>query len=458
MNTFNDLRLKIHKGTVQKYNESGEALLLALQEKPTPPIAIPSFIPAIPVKAVFRSEDISNFQTIGVEPNDNRHSRLFSYGGKEVGFEGDAYKNFIQFCEKVQKQDPFSLYISQGFLEDTVFDWVRERRCGTTSQALTDYFLPRCEAAIHELEVWIPIFHTYAQAEVSFADVTIKVFSQEMFETLRQYFPLSGIPEQGRESYMAMLDHYQNEVRELAAATMFVTAEPVRAYELVLEQAEKAVAILRIFSKAIFIPEISSCVALYGQKSLQSYLYFIFNKGIMSASSGGENAQDLPYYITNARLQVWRETNIAAFITLFFKTDRTKFEEVVFQTLMIYSRSTLTTNASDKLMYVFSALETLLSKGSGENLQQNVSDRMAFITTKIGKERKDIVSNYKAAYKLRSEYVHGGITVSKMEILNTFYYTTFRFFLEVVFNNLHHKTKEEFLVAIDVAIDSMKYS
>ena len=151
---------------------------------------------------------------------------------------------------------------------------------------------------------------------------------------------------------------------------------------------------------------------------------------------------------------MWNETGVGAFAELFFNTKRTKLEEKVYQSLMIYSRSTLMTNASDKLMYVFSALESLLVRDMNENLQQNVADRIAFTVSKVADERRKIVKNYKDAYSLRSRYVHHGHTIGETDVLKTFYYNVFRFFVNMVHFNLSHKTQDDFLSAIE----NLKYS
>lgn len=448
------VRLELHEETTQKLNQEAEALLLTVQMKPQAQPVPAGFIPDVPVKAVLQEKDISNFQTRLVGADGKRLSRFFPHETKDVGFEAEEYKNFVRFCEGMQKQKPFHNYISLSFLEDVVFDWVRERYCGTTTQNLLDFSVPRYEATIEDVEVWIPISYTYTQINFAFANIIIKTFSQSMFDDMRRRYVSVDIPEENRAGFLRTLDHYQEKIGGLAAATMTVTAEPRRAYEIAQEQAEKMVALMRIFSGPIFVPELGSCTALYGQKTVQTNLYMVLSKERMFLTDGEDGIHDVPYQITSARFQMWNETGVGTFAELFFNTKRTKLEEKVYQSLMIYSRSTLMTNASDKLMYVFSALESLLVRDMNENLQQNVADRIAFTVSKVADERRKIVKNYKDAYSLRSRYVHHGHTIGETDVLKTFYYNVFRFFVNMVHFNLSHKTQDDFLSAIE----NLKYS
>ena len=452
MENSNKIKLEIHHEAARKLNEDAKTLLTTVKANSKVPYTSTSLplMPDVPVKAIFRAEDTHDFETMMVGANGKRLARLFSHKDKEIGFEEENYKDFVRFCEAVQKGKPFRQYVSLTFIEDVVFDWVREQYCGTSSESLTEYLLPKCESNIREVEVWIPISHTYAQTNFGFADVIIiKPFSQAMFEGLRQDYKAQDLPEEYRKGILMTLDRYQAELGGVAAATMFVTAEPRRAYEIAQEQAEKAVALMRIFSKAAFIPEVSSCTALYGQKTAQSELYFIFHEKGFYTHDGGGCEEDVPFNITTEKFRYWHEAGMGAFVKLFFSTERTPFEQKVFESLMIYSRSTLMTNPSDKLMYVFSALEALLVRDANESLQQTVAERIAFLIGKNSQECKGIVTNYKATYKLRSNYVHHGMTVTEMDTLSVFYSNAFQCFFNIVHLNLSHKSKDDFLSAIE---------
>ena len=446
-------KLELHPEAARKLNEQAEALLLQMTTRPTKVTPPPVFTPDTPVKAVISAEEIiGTMEMSTVTPDGRRTARFFGHQNTQAGFEDEQYKNFARFCEQMQSSSAFRRHMSLEVLENMVFAWARERYCGDTDASMTEYIIPRCEAIIQEYEVWIPISHLYIQTNLGLGAVILKTFSTALFEELRNFYQALDIPQENKDKIALVLGDMQNRLQGLAAATMLVMAEPTRAYEVALENTEKAVAILRIYSKAAFVPEVSSCCAPYGQKTPKSILYYLFNQGKLAASHEGvSELDDTHWKVSENLIKQWGETGMGCFARLFFEPKKkSSFEDDVANSVMIYSRSMLATNPSDKLMFVFSALESLLLRDTSESIQQNVGERIAFVVGQDANRRREIIKNYKDAYKIRSNYVHHGRTVDETETLAKFFANIFQFYLSLVCTHVvKYKTRDEFLRALE---------
>jgi hypothetical protein len=453
-----DVKLELHPKCIENFNERGETLFKELAVIPRAPKSPPGFVPGVRVAAAFNVEEGSHYQEAMVRPQGEVMQRTFPYNGNDVGFKGDGYKNFARLCEKIQATKPLNRYISFNTIVDLVFEWMQECYIRATRYSLIDYILPKCKQAIREYEIWIPIANTYVPCNLPFERVTIQTLSQDMFNGLRniahEVAKTKNFPDV--EKYILMLNEHQKRLQGMAAATIFVQAESRRAYEIAFEEAEKAVAILRLFSKAAFIPEVASCCVPLGQKSAQTATYFVFFEGMLVSSVNSIVGSEQTHFVIGPpQIELMNMAGISAFIRLFYKEGRNQFEEVVFNSIMIYSRGLLAISASDKLIYIFSALESLLLKNDSENIQQNVADRIAFTIENAPDKRMDVVENYKAAYDLRSKYVHHAQTVADVDTLTTFLQVVWKFYLALVHRELpKYKDKVAFLKSFDL----IKYS
>jgi len=139
---------------------------------------------------------------------------------------------------------------------------------------------------------------------------------------------------------------------------------------------------------------------------------------------------------------------------LLLKPNPTKFEQALVESIALYTRASLTTNLSDRLMHIFSALESLLLRDEHESLQQNIADRIAYMVAGNAQDRREIVAIYKAAYALRSKYVHHGQSIDDAKQLSKFFFHIWTFNLLLISNHKSFESREALLNHID----HLKYS
>lgn len=75
----------------------------------------------------------------------------------------------------------------------------------------------------------------------------------------------------------------------------------------------------------------------------------------------------------------------------------------------------------EKLVFTLSSLESFLLKAKGENIQQNLAERLSFLTKNTADERISLVKELKAVYGLRSDYLHHGMSTNDRDKLSSFF-------------------------------------
>ena len=98
--------------------------------------------------------------------------------------------------------------------------------------------------------------------------------------------------------------------------------------------------------------------------------------------------------------------NLAPWSGLLKTAKRSAFQNDALRSALLYSRATRNRNISEKLVLIFSALESLLLKNESEPITSALADRLAFAVGSNTEERKAIAKNVRAVYTVRSKYVH----------------------------------------------------
>jgi len=135
--------------------------------------------------------------------------------------------------------------------------------------------------------------------------------------------------------------------------------------------------------------------------------------------------------------------------------NRTSLQERLLEALLLYSRSTLAKDLADRLVYMFTAMESMLLRGPSENIQQNVGERIAFLIADTRAERKKVVENFRHTYALRSKFVyHGHSTISQLETLREFMTNAWELFTHLAKDSDRFSTKEQLMDHLE----DMKFS
>jgi hypothetical protein len=124
----------------------------------------------------------------------------------------------------------------------------------------------------------------------------------------------------------------------------------------------------------------------------------------------------------------------------------TEMRKSLYESLLIYSKNTLTLDPSEKLVFVLVSLESLLLRDSSEPIQGNLAERLAFLVGENLEERKEAVAITKDAYALRSNFVHHGRGIDDVETLDKFLLQAWQGLANLI-SNLDNFARREDLIS-----------
>lgn len=437
------MKFELHPNAAKNFNEKADILLSEFVPYPSKSFNID--------KDSFRP---NYFISASLGEKENRIKDYFRHNGQLIGLrDKESYKKIDQLAGELQRAESLHERVSQDVLAELILEWMKYKFKTITYLSMVDYVLSKIEINIQDLEIWIPIADLYIQSEIKIGRITLKPITKEMFEHWRtvamKEFSVDN------DKIQMLLDEEQKIIQGLAAATMKVNAEPNRAFEIVLEETEKSIGLLRFFSPSNFYPEITSHCTVLGKENFESTNHFILkddNLFIICKGHVDKNIQ--PWKIDDAKLSMFQQNGLDIMSELLVREKRTKFQEKLIDSLLLYSRSSLMNDLSDKLVYIFVALESFLLRSDNESIQNSIGDIMAYFISSEMQERVSIVTNVKKAYKLRSKFVHHGKTIEDLETLTEFMRNALRFFNQLIQNSNRFDTVEQFFKAIE----SEKYS
>jgi hypothetical protein len=227
-----------------------------------------------------------------------------------------------------------------------------------------------------------------------------------------------------------------------------MTYRPQRAYEVALQETERAVAALGLYHvDAITMPEVASYTAPLGTENIEQIRYLEVEEGNIRTDhqKPGPNKQVVNFHLSDediSRFKTMGCDNVNELLTL---ERRTSFQEKLLDALLLYSRSTREKDLAGRFVYMFAAIESLLLRNNTEPVQQNVGERMAFLITAIPEKRRATVRNLKAAYDLRSKFVHHGHTIDELDTVQTFMINTWALFIRLAKDSHRYETKEQLI-------------
>lgn len=442
------MKLEIHPKAAMSYDNDAEALLLELT--PAPPMANPpgSFKMTAPPVATFNKVDISNWQDRLNDPFGNEIARFFEHNGKNMGLQGESYRKSVRLCEKTQASNQLRDKISFDSVRNNFFDWIKGRYANTTSLGMTEYVLGKCGEEVQEFEVLIPVALTFIESEIRIGKVTIKSFSSEMFDTLSEIGKqFDSTPEAEQKRTLIWSSHRQ-ELQGRAVSVMTVIAEPIRAFEVALEETEMSLAVLRLFTAANFLPGVISHCTPLGKENVEQYRYFLTNPLYLSDDRGVYEKANVFLTLSNEAVTRFRQSGLDAINDLLTMESRSEFQQSLLDTLILYSRHTLAQTISEELMSVFAALDSFLLKDNSESIQQNLGERIAFTVGQSVTERSDIIEKIKKVYDLRSKAVHHAKKIDEVTLVQEVLVIIWDFFLRLLSNHSAIPDRKAFFDAL----------
>lgn len=442
-------KLEIHPDAAANFNLKGKDLLGSLKAPSPQPENRRSFKADRFIAHQFTQADIIGTPIIGLVDNaGNELARYFEHNGQPLGLFDEGFAAVHRLAESFQKCKTISPVVSREFLVDCIFDWVEATHKGKSSAHLVDHVLEACPLHIKKMDIWIPIAGLHVQSALSVGRVLLKPITAQMFDAWEAAVVAKHPPQE-----KDILDFFKRERKQLqglAAATIELSAEPKRAREIAFEEAEKAIGLLRFFEGTNFEPEMVSYCAPVGQRQPAFRKHLVLNEGLLGSTDQHLTERSNDWTLSDSDIADLNRDGLLILNGLIARDGQlSEFEEKLMGSLLIYSRNCLERLPIGKLIYILSSLESVLLKNSTEGIEQNLGERMAFLIAKGVPERKAVIANIKEIYRLRSQFLHHGITIENLAAMRIFMRNAWMLFHALLRNSSRLKTMQNLFDSID---------
>lgn len=433
--------LRLHPNAAENFNRKAEELLTTVQPLGDEQSSSgTSFEPDIIPAKIITDTDISggitrqSFDVMSGEVVD----LTFDTTNGIFQIPEDQYGNFVNLVEGIQKKNVFRSVLSIRFIEKNIRDWLQKRLQHEAVGDFSSFLQEKAEEAVQTYEIWIPVAYLHLQEELSLGSVRFKTISHEV---LSNWF--------GNDP---RLQKERQKLQALAAAITTIYAEQDYAISESFKRTEHSLALLRLLHPSNHSPHtVFSCFPLGSEKTIASFSAYIANDTRLISKV----AKLLPpfpdrWVLDSGWLSACR--GILAKMNEILsipEKDKSEFQEKLLEALLIYSKNNITKDYGEKLIFILTALESLLNSNNNDPIQLNIADRMALFLGQPGEDRRSIVKLFKTCYSLRSGFVHHGKTISDLESLREFMVLSHKFFLILIDNHGNYASKAEFLEKID---------
>ena len=417
------LNLTIHPEAAKNCNNKAEHLLERLQPAPERFNPKPKRNnPNIHSTHTFTRDNIIGEMGFGWSDfRGNTVAKAFEEDSQLLGLFEDDYVQLVRLAEALFKslRPPV---VTVELLTKLVFDWVKVAHRKNINAPMTDYVLQECEKRITEAEVWIPISNFFIPHPFVFGRITFRTITKAMMDEWEMPVLAKCDTEDERTAVKTGMERRRRKFQGLATATMKIEAETDRAYEIAYEETDRSLSLLRFFSPAMLDPLKTSYSAPLGRQHEDGYDYLLVKNNTIVGHNAGLSDKSSPVWNFTVEDQQTFAPELQVLHGLIMAEKLTDFQEMALDGLIIFSRSFLAKEISDKLIYMLVALESVFLKDTGEFIQDAISLRMAYMQDVSVAERKQIIADVKAVYGLRSRFVHHGqrVSVDESELLTRF--------------------------------------
>jgi hypothetical protein len=446
-----DDRLVLHPDAAANFNE--KALILSGHFGPVQipgPSGQRSFLPDRHVSRTFSVQDVTDLQIVVHDPEGREVCLALWRPNGPVGLKGDGCALFRSLARQVWQAARLQQAISLRFAEGAILSWLGARHEQASPTTMIDDLLQRAAEAVEPRELWVPIATLYVQSELKIGPITIRTINREMLASWGERVLDTVHGEEERAKTLANLDRQKQELQDLAAATMTVCAEPIRAAEIALERTENVLIVLRALSAVNLRPERVSYCTVFGKEHMEGWSYLRLLDGAVVSVGEGVVKDPVPWQLTDKEVAVLRSAGLDIAAALVFKVNRTEFEDTVVNALRLYARSSLEAEMSDRVIYILAALESLLLKDGGESIQQNLAERLAFYVADTAECRMKIAATLRAIYAGRSGFLHHGRELRDKQHLVDFLRYAWFCHLKVLRSAGQFATQREFVESIEL--------
>ena len=410
------MEILFHADAVKRFNDLGADLRGRVRViKSSPPVSTSSYSPH-PVGRIDPGDVIGPIATAGriCDGLGNEVGRVWRMGNGSVGLIDDAYQEAKKIASALEKTGPLRGRVQVQFLVDEICLWLQGLLEQGSGESLVAYLSRRCEQAIRDYEIWVPLFRVHGRATFSIGEVAFRNISSPMME---RFFTQQGkppLPEAARHHQ----ERLRSQLQDHLAACVTVTAEKKAAQAFARARAEDAIAMLRFLSPANWVLGMQSYCLPLGRERIEIPVELTVEDGAIREISRAAIENGPVFWDLDADSA--RFPKLLDLLHALASDHANDFRQQLYDALLLYSRNSITLNPADKLVFVLVSLESLLLRDSNEPITKNIAERIAFLIGTSVDDRRRIIKDVDETYRLRSKFIHHGRSIEESEVVERF--------------------------------------
>lgn len=372
---------------------------------------------------------------------------FFSIGSDPYGIQGDSINLLDDLISNLVKNKDISVAVSDEYLESAIFDWIKNRKRELQHDDFWSFLTKKLDHDVRAISIFVPIDGVSIKTEFQFGGVSVLPFEKSHFDRWESLIQENDDVQ--TEQAKAFLDRMRRDMQGLAAVRVNLRAEPGFANKSSFQVAVRVCEAIRIFSpqrynmskRASYAPR---GVALHPMRHTVSLTDVGYSYSSSLLDAGGQH-----WAIDENYLKRMFEDGFGRAFEIAVAGPKNEFQEHVWKGISAFSKSLTPVDINDRLAFRLAAVESLLLRNSSEPIGTMVGDRMAFLLSTKGDERRGIVKRFKSAYKMRSDYVHHRKTRNEQNEMEQFAVLAWQV-MQIALRNVDSFSRtEEFFEAIE---------
>lgn len=441
--------LEIHPNASENFNQKAAQILTFIKGIEPTNIQFPSFYPGTYSAVKINASDVLNDFIDRVVDSDNHTVRLYLNSERSIGIFEDGCLELRKVVDNLFKIKTINCNISVKALENLLCLWIKNKFHNPNTGNFIDFLSIHVEELIDEYEILIPIEFLYIEKTFTLGRITFKPFSKESIDDLESRAINQAQDSHQQELAKMLFDKRIREFQGHATATILLEAEPERAYEIAIEETNQSLSMLRIFSASAQDPLSYYPCAVWGSSNIRhGYLIALKEGNLNQFTIKTLDRRPMPQYLDSQTIDNSFLAGLNILNTLLQLKEPTPFQEKLLDSLILYSRSIVSKDIADKLVYILVSLESLFLRNSSEPIQQNLGERLAFLIGDSLEKRKRVIRVTRDIYGLRSRFVHHGSSINDCEEMREFMLYAWQAITSLI-------QKSNSVLTIDVLLDEL---
>jgi hypothetical protein len=400
--------------------------------------------PDYPVAAHITEKDIIGDVVVSeVDIKGELVARYYRNDGKKLKLNSKGLADAKKTAEKIWLKPELKDVISYKTLLELLLVQVGKILLNDVSKTLSEIITEKIHEEAKELTVWIPIDNLIIEGELEFATSVLEMLSREKLNILWRSIARFNSPD---------TEPLRTEIESawLGRGIMRfkIFSEPQRAKEIALERATDYMTLLNFYTPSARILSLASHSAPRGQRPQLKEECIVYGLDMFKSHKGYTEQS----HLLRINYEILEELKTAGFITLSNLAAQTNcaYEKDLLNSLLVYGRACYQLEPMDKLLQIMTSLEMFCLRSESEPIQSVLSDRLAFFIATDVEDRKEIASNLRKTYKIRSGGTHHGKSIiSDTEVVEQFFLHAWMFFLNALRCVGHYQSRDQFLNKLD---------